>query len=48
MRGVKMRRDYAKLKRVILEFDNGHDTVLYSEDYRFKLKKMKLKIKRRS
>ena len=41
-----MKNDYADVEKIIVEFDNGHETVLWAEDYKFKLKKKKIKFKK--
>jgi hypothetical protein len=41
-----MKNEKAKLEKLILVFDNGHENVLWNEDYRFKMKKKKIKIKK--
>ena len=42
-----MKKEYAQIKRLIVEFDNGHEEVFYSEDYKLKIRCKNIKIKKR-
>jgi len=44
---MRIKNEHADLEKIILEFDNGHDEVFWSEDYKFKMKKRSVKWKRR-
>jgi len=44
---MRIKNEHADLEKIILEFDNGHDAVFWSEDYKFKMKKRSIKWKRR-
>ena len=43
---MRRRKDYAGVEKIILEYDNGHEGVLWSDEYKFKLKKRSIKWKR--